>query len=78
MAGVNQELVHGKEKIKFLVNDEFDFSFCPNLILLGQTVYSKHSTLQDIRICFENLSKVAKLDSVFYFTYFYGDSKYNP
>ena len=41
MAGVNQELVHGKEKNpKFLVNDEFDFSFCPNLILLGQTVYS--------------------------------------
>lgn len=79
MAGVNQELVHGKEKNpKFLVNDKFDFSFCPQFDIAWANSLFSHLTLQDIRICFENLTKVAKLDSVFYFTYFYGDSKYNP
>lgn len=79
MAGVNQELGAGNNKSpKFLCNGEFDFSFCGQFDFAWSNSLFSHLNLGDITNCMKQLRKVAHDDSVFYYTFFNGNSSTNP
>lgn len=79
MAGVNEELGAGKDKSpKFLCNEDFDFSFVGQFDFAWSNSLFSHLNIGDITRCMKGLREVAHKDSVFYYTYFYGDSSINP
>ena len=79
MAGINEELGAGKDKSpKFLCNEEFDFSFCGQFDFAWSNSLFSHLNIGDITNCMKQLRKVAHKDSVFYYTFFNGDSSRNP
>ena len=79
--GLKNELNFNIDQLKkpsFTSNYAFDFSFCQEYdVALAQSVFS-HLTIEDIKKCFLSLKKISKKSSLFYYTYFDGDSSSNP